>query len=302
MYIKRQGDHIQVVQKYSPTKDFVMVLRKMGGNAIFNISNPRAIYNTGSSVSHDLDSSVSFGSDTGESDWFGPHIVAAVKNRDGDRQANEFTGGAHNYDGNADPSDSTATGRSDNIRLMVDGKETENFAGYARQMVLSWDTYVQASNTKKADGSGREVLVEHHTLMFDGVTWNTEVEIAFLEDVVWSTFYGLQTINFCWNQDIRYDNGAWEPLGSATEALSKTCSLITVRNGADHLEMGLDNTYGIGNREYLYGSKTAGAFTRVYGPGNSKSYFNLVDGRGWRISGGTTVHFRGHYRFYYKTS
>lgn len=300
MYVKKQGDHIQVVQKYSPTKDFVMVLRKMGGNAIFNISSPRAIYNSEAGVSDKIDSAVSFGADTGESDWFGPHIVTAVQNKDGDRQQGEYTGGAHNYDNNANPTGSTATGRSDNIRLTVDGKSTGDFAGYAKQVSVTWDTYVQASNTKKADGSGREVLVEHHTLTCDGVTWNTEVEIVFLEDVVWSCYYGLQTINFCWNQEVRYDGGAWQSLSAKSEAPSKTCGLVTLHKGNDYLDMGLDSTYGIGNREYLYGKKAAGAFVRVYGPGNSKAYFDLVDGRSWRMKANASVRYRGHYKFYYQ--
>lgn len=293
MYVQKQDDTIQTVFKYSPAQDFVMVLEKRGPNQIFNISTPRAIANKEAKVSDDLASSTNLYTSLGVSDWFGPHVVNAASNADGDRQWGEFTGGSHSYLNN-ESSGSSATGRTDSIRLMVDGKEYGSFSGYAERIDIYWDNYIQAANTKKKDGSGREVLIEHYHMSFDGRLWNVECDIEFLENVVWSLYYGMQCVYADWNQSIRYGEGEWIPLTGNTQADDKTCDTMVLKRGNHYLEMHLDNDYGLGDRDFIGGTRP-GAFTQDYG----KAYFQLVNGVQKRMEAGTTVSYRGYYRFYY---
>lgn len=295
MYVQKQDDKIQTVFKYSPTQDFVMVLEKRGPNKIFNVGTPRAIANKQPKVSSNLDSAGYLYANLGVSDWFGPHVVNALSNADGDRKWGEFTGGSHSYLNN-ESSGSSATGRTDSIRLMVDGKQYDSFSGYAERLDIYWDNYIQAANTKKKDGSGREVLIEHYHMSFDGRVWNVECDIEFLENVMWSRYYGMQCVYADWNQSIRYGGEDWIPLDSDTDAPDKMCDTMVLKRGNHYLEMYMDNSYGLGDRAYV-SNNLPGAFSRDYG--NGKAYFQLVNGMEKRMEAGTTVSYRGYYRFYY---
>ena len=71
---------------------------------------------------------------------------------------NEFTGGNHDY---LNGSGGSATGRTESVTLKVNGKEVDgDYEGYADEIDIYWTNYIQANNTKKEDGSGREVLKE----------------------------------------------------------------------------------------------------------------------------------------------
>lgn len=54
-------------------------------------------------------------------------------------------------------------------RQVSDGAADTVIEGYCDRMEILWTNYVQAYNTKKADGTGREVLCERHRMLFDGV-------------------------------------------------------------------------------------------------------------------------------------
>jgi hypothetical protein len=295
------GPRIQVVGKYNALYDMVMVLRCLGGNNIFNIASPLKIANTSDIISNDLKHTSQLISDVMTSDWFGPHKIYAVNNADGDNQGyGGFTGGSRNYNNNENTADAAPTGRSANVRIVVDGVTYQTaFEGYADYVDIYWDTYVQAGNTIKADGTGREVLVEHHHMSFDGTTWLTDTVFEFLEDVKWTLHYGMQCVyGNSWNGEIRYDQGDWQSIAfTDTESRDKFTETMTLRKNGHYLEMYLDSRYGLGDRRYLHSNTASGAFSRIY-DGFGKAYFHLVNSDNTYMHAGETAGYRGHYRFY----
>ena len=286
---------LQVVQKYSSVEDFVMVLKRTGPNAIFNIAPPKVIAGASGKVSSNI-AEAQEKLAMAESDWFGAHIVNATSSSV--HSHNQFTGGTHGASGSWDASKGPS-GRSDNIRLTVDGKITkDSLHCYASSLEIAWDTYVQAMNTLEV---GIEVLVEHHTMTFDGVIWQVHTEIEFLQDVKWRCYYGMQCVYGIWADTIRYDNEATQSIMQgevSTKSGNKKCETITMKKGVDCLEMYLDSSYGIGNRMFVQGADF-GAFSHGYGSTvNGKAYFLLVSGNDWDIAKGDKVGYRGHYRFF----
>lgn len=289
---------LQVAQKYSMFYDFVMVLKPLGPNSIFNIAPPKRIYNgdTNRAVSSLLGAAPIV--QMAESDWFGPHVVNSVSFPI--PGFSQFTGGTHGASGSEDASKGPS-GRSDNIALKLDGKPVAgDYEGYSDKLEITWDTYVQALNTLSIQ---REVLVEHHTMNFDGKIWNFHTEIEFLEEVKWRIYYGAQCVYGPWCERVTYSDGSSYSItgnNAATQSANKLCDTILLNKGNEYLEMYLDSSYGIGDRRYLAGD-ASGAFTAAYGSAtNGKAYFNLVNGKDWTMEKGQKVSYRGHYRFFVK--
>ena len=301
MYVSWETDKklMQVVQNYSDTEDFVMVMKPTGINNIFNIAPPKTIANTADTISNQV-SSATLMAAMSESDWFGPHIVNEAAA--GYPGWGQFTGGTHGSNGNetGDP-----TGYSDNIVVKVNGEAaTGNVTAYATQLEITWDTYVQAHN-RTAANMDAYLLVEHHTMRFDGVTWHVETDIEFKLDALWRTHYGMQCVYGPWNSTISYDSGAAKDISggnASTSSGSMLTEYMLLNEGGDYLEMYLDNSYGIGDRRYVASGN--GAFTAAYGSAeNGKAYFTLASTttNGWEVEAGTVASYRGHYRFYNKT-
>ena len=101
-------------------------------------------------------------------DWQGPYVVSANQNADGDAiaQGAAFTGGNHAY--GAGGVTGTPTARTLSYRVLVDGVELEDGGDleWKDYVEISWINRVQAWNTKKTDGSGREVLEENPVWTF----------------------------------------------------------------------------------------------------------------------------------------
>jgi hypothetical protein len=296
MFVEKKADVIKVAHKYSPSRDFVMVLKKMGANNLFNISPPLAVSNSEAKVADNLDTEVFMLGNYGVSDWFGPHIVNVTGNADGDRKLSEFTGGTHNYE-SVESIPGTPTARTADLRLEADGKKVDDFSGYANKIDIYWNNYVQAANTKKVDGSGREVLIEHYRVSFSGQQWDVECDVEFLEDVRWARYYGLQCVySACWEENIKFGAEDWVALGKDIQSKSKTCDTMLLRRGSHFLEMHIDNNVGIGNRSLKKSSSLPGAFAANYG----KAYFYLVNDESGVVKGGTIHHYKGYYKFYYQ--
>lgn len=204
------------------------------------------------------------------SDWHGPFIVNAVNNIDGDDPlTNKFTGGNHLYN-------DLPTAVCDSLKYYIDGKETTEFSGLARKIEIRWTNSVQASNTVKNDGSGRNVIKEKHRLIFDGYKWTSYVDIEALEDIAIVTYYGYQMtgvnsiypeFRFIGGNDLKeYDNAA------AHNSNGKNVTTIQAHGTEHMIIMDLDVTYGIGSRNYYDGLN--GAFSTLRG---NKLYFYLID-------------------------
>ena len=75
MYVNynEASNELEVVQKYSDTEDFVMVMKPLLPNKIFNIAPPKTIKNTSSDISDDI-SAAALMVGMAESDWIGPYF------------------------------------------------------------------------------------------------------------------------------------------------------------------------------------------------------------------------------------
>ena len=177
--------------------------------------------------------------------------------------------------------------------IFIDGKEKVDGGGYCSNVEIRWTNLVQAVNTFKADGTGREVLQENHRLIFDGIEWRTEVEVIPLEDVTMVTWYGLQIfgINSIY-PNIIYVGGENRAINNATNVTNcgnNTATKVIVCGDKHRCEVEVDPTYDIGNRSMYEG--TQGIFSSTYG----KVYFYII--RNKTLTANSLYALRGTYRF-----
>lgn len=297
-----QSNILDVCTKHGNNKDLMVTLKPKGGNGLFDFYSFSTIENEAKTPSTDFDNYTSIGSST--TDWHAPFQVVAVNNIDGDNLKEDstyrayFTGGNHQY--NNLGYDSTPTARLGSLRFFVNGKEIESGSGYASHLEIRWTNYVQGYNTTKADGSGREILQENHTLKFDGVEWKTEVELVPLEEISIVIWYGLQAsigsvYSTIFNDTVRYvgstNRQPFAANATASECGSTHCQKI-ICSGLEHcMEIEIDETYDIGNRE-LY-SGTQGGFVTT----SNKAYHYIIKNKN-NIPQNEHYYLRGFYRFY----
>lgn len=295
LYVKIENEEINVVSKYSESKDIRVRMRKKGPNNIFDFAYFYLIENTAINTSNDLSVIAPF--NTNSSDWFAPYRVAAVNNIDGDNPSSEyFTGGNHGYNNTGSTDGNSATGRTTEIRFFIDGREVSEYSGYANYVKIQWINRIQAYNTSKSDGSGREVIEERYSMIFDGVKWLIKNEIEALEDLTWKAYYGLQCQRNAWKHKLRYEsstNRKWLDGTLETNSGDKNCTSIIMKNiDEDYVEMGINPDVDLGKGELRESSYNA--FTST-----TKSYFGLVSGDN-EIGAGDVFSFEGYYKFYIK--
>ncbi|MEG2597785.1 MAG: hypothetical protein RR977_05080, partial [Oscillospiraceae bacterium] len=184
-------------------------------------------------------------------DFFGPYILEAKSNTV-PGSTSTFTGGNHGYENSGDTSQgtkNTRTGRCISMKVFADGAEvSDGFSGYVDEVTFDWINGVQAWNTKKTDGSGREVMNEHYNMRFDGDTFHVSNEITFLEETKADCYYGLQIVS-SWGTDIRYvdaKNSGWYPTNKSSDSGDKTCSSYICKLDKYNLQASIDPTVGIG--------------------------------------------------------
>ena len=275
-------------------KDFRIRLAKKGGNNLFDFYKFGEIENNSDLPSLEFDSVTNLG--TSGTDWHSPFIVSAINNIDGDNKSDGvsynyyFTGGNHQYNNTGDGS--TPTARLTNLKYYINGKEVTSGTGYGSILEIRWTNMVQGYNTTKSDGTGREILQENHTLIFDGVDWKTSNELIALEDIKMERCYGLQmdlieifknTIQYIGGSNRQIFNASVESdcgTGKATKLIATGTSYVA--------SMEIDTSYDVGSftdvpSPYL--------FTFNYG----KSYFSLFNGN---MNQNERYCYRGIYRFY----
>ena len=227
-------------------------------------------------------------------DWHGPYIIGAVNNIDGDDTGTiTYTGGNHNY-ANTGSMDSTPTARNLYLKFYADGKELNTGdLGSAQNITIEWANRVQAYNTRKVDGSGREVLEERHRLVFDGFEWVSELEIQPLEDVRIESYYGFQCA--VTNYPTIYMIGAvyrtpfsyTEPHSSGNNKPNK----YVAYSNEDKLEMEVDRSYDLGTG-FFYGDSGTDGFRTI---SSGKGYTYLISQR--NVSANAVYGARAFYRF-----
>ena len=225
-------------------------------------------------------------------DWCGPYIVKAVNNGDGDDvNTHTFTGGNHNYD-NTGAMNSSATGRNLSLKYYADGKEiTNGDIGTASLIEIMWVNRIQAYNTRKSNGTGREVLEEKHLFRFDGYEWLSEIEVTPLEDVYVETYYGFQCAVTYY--PTIHMNGADYRLpfiySSPHSSGNSTPNMYVGVSEYDRLEMEVDRSYDLGKGDFYNGTEGF----RTYDGGKGYSYLVMNQNMYKDCSYGA----RGYYRF-----
>ena len=308
IYYEISNDVIKVVSKYNKNEDRCTELRKKGGNNLFDFYTAYIIKNSGNSVSTHTKGTEVYRNTT---DFHAPFIIRALNNIDGDNPKSwEFTGGNHAYNGN---NTGSATARTTSLEFWVDNRKISNgsgkFSGKAKVIEIRWSNNVQANNTVKKDGSGREVLTEKHTLTFNGEEWTSHIELIPLEDIQCYTWYGLQC---SLNSEILPNNqngemyaGVYKFINGKNNAeIDLTASEIPVtssgnskatgmiaQKGNNAVSMVIDPNYHLGKRNMYSGDK--GVFFNVK---TKKTYFNIIENQ--ILKANTSYFLRGTYKFY----
>jgi hypothetical protein len=250
----------------SEGRDLVIGLAPGGGNDLFD-------FRTWGTLPYDSEikpSSIS-SLHSSTSDWFSPFQIGAVANIDGDDpNTYNFTGGSHQYDNGI--SGSTPTARMENLKIEIDGKVVSSGGGVGRFARFSWTNYVQGYNTRKSDGTGREILREDIVLTFDGAEWKARTTLIPLEDVKFRLFYGYQMtgISSGLTTSWRYVGATNRDVDETESGNDSACGMIA--DGATHIEMWLETSIDLGKRELCATGLTKSAFKS-----GNKGYFTIFN-------------------------
>lgn len=312
LYVNITNDVLEVTYKYGNGYDMTVQMQKqggldennnpVGGNQLFDFCRWFKTANSSRVVTDNPDKSAYYS--INGTDYFGPYRVRAVNNADGDKAANnDFTGGNHQY--NNSGSGSTATARTASIVFSVDGKVVTNFAGYAKIVQVDWINYVQGNNTKKADGTGREILTERYTVYFDGDKFKVKNVIEALEEIYIYTYYGMQAKQMYAGSSGAYAidplyylgskaNKERQPRNTVTSAEDKYCREMLYVGRNDILDMFMDNV-GLGDFT-LATEDPVSAFSST-----GKLYFNLINATdasgGLVLNTKDVIYYTGWYQF-----
>jgi hypothetical protein len=283
-------DVVKVASRYTADTDLLITLKKKGGNNIFDFYE-FATFPHGKSIEELTDANLTLLQRT-TTDWHAPFMITASTNVDGDLpDSYHFTGGNHDYTNGG--SGGTATGRTATLKVYADNSEITNDKGFCDRLEIKWTNFVQATNTKKVDGSGREVLQENHVLTFDGFEWVSHVELVPLEAISVSRWYGLQAAGVeLLYKNVRYVGATNREVYDTTSGNS-SCgdnkATKVICEGTQHrLEIEIDPVYDLGDRSFYSG--TDGLFTS-----NGKVYFFIISGKS--LSAQNSYYMRGKYRF-----
>lgn len=215
-----------------------------------------------------------------------PYIVEAINDADGDKTEPIFTGGAHQW--NNQQSGSTATARQISVAVYCDG--TSISAGTTKEcnsVKIIEVNRVQAWNTAKEDGTGREVLQEEIVFTFDGTNLNVINTITPLEEILIKTYYGIQTALF--------DNAAYKIYSNK---IYDTSTQLNVTKKPDIIFGGdliSSELYDEGLGDYTYNLST-----RKVNISSSKSYYTPILENNTHFQPNSQYYIKGKYTFDYK--
>lgn len=276
---------LKVASHYSAEKDLLVTMNLGRGNGLFDFASfklmPRDM---------DIVSGEAFADTlaTNGTDWHAPFIVRATDNADGDDVGSAyFTGGNHQY--NNQGSGSSATARSLSLRFFVDGREVVSEKGYANTIEIRWANNVQGYNTRKADGTGREILQERHRLIFDGIEWSETIDLEPLESVFMERWYGLQFVYSTNYPNYRYIGAADRMLhtSEASNCGGKNADGIIAYGDEHRIEMNIDTSVDLGKRTL---SGETGALCS-----SGKAYMFIIDYK--QMNAGEVYRLCGGYKF-----
>ena len=287
---------VRVQYVYTPNEDRVIELSRVGLNKLFSFSKLYKIYSVQDAIYQSGKMNNLSTVQVFDTDIIGPIMVSAENNENGDDPIAAFTGGWHGF--NRDQSGSP-TARHISLQVWVDGKIVKDtFKGYANDLVIETTSNIQGFNTKKKDGSGREIIQQKVKMTFNEGRADVQIKMIPLEKVRIHTYYGLQTAlsQLYANSSIRYESGdspEWKntssgPNDSGPKGKYPNVKSMIVRNKSnDVIVAWLDTKNGLGERLNVSDTYPAAFFVGY------KSYFNLVNGIPLTISPGQTAEVSG---------
>lgn len=290
VWYKLDGTTAEIGYNYGAGKNIIVTLKEYGGNNLFDLSDLETI-----AKGDDYETAARTSIFHSPSDIFSPYVVGAVNDIDGDETSMTFTGGQHQY--NNTGSGSTPTARTVSIAMYADGVAVaDGGKGQAHHVKIVWENRVQGYNTKKADGSGREIIKVVHTAEFDGYDMKVSTNIYPLEDVRMYTFYGFQWyLGSSYYPKIRYLGSTNRIVNTSDENTNSGdlvgyCCDAESTDGTNKLEVAIDPDFDMGRREYATGQY---AMFVSY----KKSYFSIVRNQ-TAMASGSLYALRGSYKFY----
>ncbi|KDW03590.1 hypothetical protein [Escherichia coli] len=287
---------VRVQYVYTPNEDRVIELSRVGLNKLFSFSKLYKIYSVQDAIYQSGKMNNLSTVQVFDTDIIGPIMVSAENNENGDDPIAAFTGGWHGF--NRDQSGSP-TARHVSLQVWVDGKMVKDtFKGYTNDLVIETTSNIQGFNTKKKDGSGREIIQQKVKMTFNEGRADVHIKMTPLEKVRIHTYYGLQTAlsQLYANSSIRYESGdspEWKdtssgPNDSGPKGKYPNVYRMTAKNKHnDEVLVWLDTKYGLGKRLNV-SDKYPSAFFVGY-----KSYFNLINGVPLILSTGQSAEVHG---------
>lgn len=226
-------------------------------------------------------------------DWHSPFMVRAINNIDGDDLTHDtFTGGNHNYNNTGDM-DSTATARNLSLEYYADGKLlSDGDQGNCDRLDIYWTNRVQGTNTKKSDGTGREILEERHHMTYDGSEWKSYAEIVPLEAVRMVKYFGFQCTLGQFPTCVFIGGTNRQPFNYSGEFHSSgndDTNMVACYSSDNRLEMEVNRVLDLG-RGALY-TGTESFFTQTYG----KAYAYLIEAQ--NLDANAVYAAEGYWRF-----
>ena len=267
---------------YGTSDKIIFSMARKGPNSIFDFS---TIKTSSGSLSYQ-----------NSSDFFGPYIVKALNNINGDNATSVyFTGGNHGYQNSGTIGGAnTPTGRTSSLAFYVDNLKVDSFDGYANIIKIVWTNHIQGYNTTKTDGTGREILKETYTLEITEQGIEVHNDIEPLEDLVIERYYGLQAQKGAWDNWYRFEGASNRKRNSWSVASDSgdygTTKILSGNDNGDVMEISLSNNIDLGKLDLA----TIGhnAFTSP-----TKAYFRLINNSP-TLMAGDIYSFEGEYRFY----
>ena len=284
--------------KYDKTRDIIISLNKVGKSSLYQLSHFYTVPNEDKDCSGDFTLTQSQLKAT-SSDFVGPYKVLAKNNIDGENISEEkirFTGGWHGFNGDQTGG---ATGKNISINVFVDGKKmssTNKTKIGGRKIEVVVVNEINASNTAKSDGTGRNVLQETVTYTFTEGKIDVDVKIKALEDITIKEYYGLQieasgykeNVTFIADDTIVTDYSKYTYIGTKQDQI---CNTI-ISNGTDKCIIGeIIGDFGLGRRKYVSDTSYT-AWSADYG----KSYFYLVKDKDLELKENQCAFWRGSYK------
>ena len=296
-YVSKTQDTIFVYTKgYAIGEDLCCRMMNRNINGIWDFFDWQRIPNTTDIVASTFDRHILINGGTG-TDYISAYTVAAVNNADGDSQVINPTGGWHGY--NSLTANVTATARTIMLKVFADGKEVgENESAYCNDVKIMFVNNVQGWNTQKADGTGREILQQKCTIIFNKFDINIEIETTALEDVKLIKHYGLNAQNNMNSSDVVVQfvgELRTIPQSSNGQSSDKESRMLRFCGDNDIFSLTIDN-FGEGTFKY-----NALEYSGIYVGATKKGYFgciyrNAESEQDWvELSKGASLFLKGSY-------